>query len=84
MKPVIYAFLTYALVLILIWIVSLIMPSPILYARYMLCITGLFIFGISYLMAKYGNKYINICILILIIAMSTYINVNLIKIIEGF
>ena len=79
MKPVIYAFLTYALVLILIWIVSLIMPSPILYARYMLCITGLFIFGISYLMAKYGNKYINICILILIIAMSTYINVNLIK-----
>ena len=38
-KPVKYAFLTYVLVLILIWIISLIMPRPILYARYMLCIT---------------------------------------------
>lgn len=78
-KPAIYAFSTYALVLILIWIVSLIMPRPILYARYMLCITGLFIFTISYLMAKYGNKYINILMLILVISMSTYINVNLMK-----
>ena len=79
-KPVKYAFLTYVLVLILIWIISLIMPRPILYARYMLCITGIFIFGISFLMAKYGNKYINILILMLIIATSTYINVNLINI----
>ena len=79
-KPVKYALLTYVLVLLLIWIISLIMPRPILYARYMLCITGLFIFGISFLMAKYGNKYINILILMLIIATSTYINVNLINI----
>src|SRR5699024_805590 len=60
-------------------IISLIMPRPILYARYMLCITGLFIFFVSYMMGKYGNKYINICILVITLAISTYINVGLIN-----
>lgn len=55
------------------------MPRPILYARYMLCITGLFIFFVSYMMGKYGNKYINICILVITLAISTYINVGLIN-----
>lgn len=78
-KPFILSFGVYALILIVIWIISLIMPRPILYARYMLCITGLFIFFVSYMMGKYGNKYINICILVITLAISTYINVGLIN-----
>lgn len=78
--PAIYAFLIYALVLIIVWIISLIMPRPILYARYMLCITGLFIFGISFLMGKYGNRYINTLVIMLCIIISTYINIGLIDI----
>lgn len=78
-KSFILSFGVYALILIVIWIISLIMPRPILYARYMLCITGLFIFFVSYMMGKYGNKYINICILVITLAISTYINGGLIN-----
>lgn len=56
---------------------SVVLNTPIIYARYMLCVTGLFIFFISYYMANNGNKYITIIICILCIILSMFININL-------
>ena len=80
LKPFYLSCGAYVLILVVIWIISLVMSQPILYARYMLCITGLFIFFVSFIMGKYGNKYINIIILAITLAVSTYINVGLINI----
>ena len=38
--------------------VSIVMQMPIIYARYMLCVTGIFIFLLSYCISKLGNKYV--------------------------
>ena len=78
-RPAKYAIIIYALTLAGVFVMSFIMHSAILYARYMLCITGLFIFFISYIIGKYGNKYITIPICILSIIIATYINVLLIN-----
>ncbi len=77
LKPVIWSVITYVCVIIGAVVVSNIMNRPIVYARYFLVITGLFIFVLSYLMAKVGNKIGNICIIILTIILSTYMNINL-------
>lgn len=78
MRPFKYSLGVYVLVLFIIFCISIIVP--ILYARYMLCITGLFIFFVSFIMGKYGNKYINIIIMCITLVLSTYINVELINI----
>ena len=55
------------------------MQMPIIYARYMLCVTGIFIFLISYYIGKNGNKYITSIICILCIIAGIAIQVNLCK-----
>ena len=60
-------------------IVSIVMQMPIIYARYMLCVTGIFIFLISYYIGKNGNKYITSIICILCIIAGIAIQVNLCK-----
>lgn len=60
-------------------LMSLIMFRPIIYARYMLCVTGVFIFFLSYYLSKNWNKYIITVICILCIAMSIFIEVILCK-----
>ena len=78
-RPAKYAIIVYGLTLVGVFIMSFIMHSAILYARYMLCITGLFIFFISFMIGKYGNKYMTIIICILSIIIAAYINILLIN-----
>ena len=78
-RPAKYAIIIYALTLVGVCIMSLIMQSEILYARYMLCITGLFIFFISFFLGNYGNKTMTIVICILSVVIATYVNVELIN-----
>lgn len=54
--------------------------KPILYARYLLCVIGPFIFFLSYTMVRKGNKYINVLVCIFSILISIYMNLNLINI----
>lgn len=60
-------------------LMSIVVNTPIIYARYMLCVTGLFIFFISYYFAKNGNKYITYIICILCVLLSSFIMLNLCK-----
>lgn len=78
-KPARLALLTYLIVVILIGILS-ILVTPILYARYFLTITGLFIFALSYLMAKDKSKIRVSLICIMIIIASLFTNIKLINI----
>ncbi len=59
-------------------LVSLIIWRPIIYARYMLCVMGLFIFFLAYSMEKKGIKYLNMLLCIVSVAISLYININFI------
>ena len=77
LKPARYAIITYFLVILGAIAVSIIIWRPIIYARYLLVITGLLIFAITYTMSKIGNKKLNICIIILSVIISTYLNINL-------
>lgn len=58
-------------------LMSIVLKTPIIYARYMLCVTGLFIFFLSYYLAKRGNKYVIAIICILCIITGSYIEFNL-------
>lgn len=70
----------YVSVFLIACFVSLILWRPIIYARYMLCITGLFIFFLAFSMATKGNKYITSGICVISLLLSIYINVKLIQI----
>lgn len=78
-QPAKYAILFYISVLLGMGLASLILWKVMIYARYLLCITGLFIFFFSFFMAKYGNKYINIVICAISLVMAIYINIGLIQ-----
>ena len=60
-------------------VVSLIIWSPIIYARYMLCVTGLLIFFITYTMSEKGNAKINIAICAISFILSVIAVVNLVQ-----
>lgn len=66
-KPTILSGAIYLGVIIIMLIISIV--SPILYPRYLLVMTGLYIFAISFIMSKEKNKIITIgiCSVILII-----------------
>lgn len=76
-KPARIAIRTYFLIILFLAIISFI--TPILYARYLLIITGIFLFALAYVMSKDTSKIRIVIICILIVAMSIAINVNLIK-----
>ena len=59
--------------------VSLVLWRPIIYARYFLLITGLFIFFLAFVMEKLGNRKMNLIIYILTVIIATVVNVNLIQ-----
>lgn len=75
----ILSIIIYAGVIVGACIMSVILNTPIIYARYMLCVTGLFIFLMSYTIAKKGNKYITIIICALCILTGSLIILNLCK-----
>lgn len=78
-KPELYSILVWLLLVIAVIMASVLMKKTIVYARYMLCVTGLFIFFISYTMAKKGNKYITTLILIISLILSISAQLELSK-----
>ncbi|MBR1376423.1 MAG: glycosyltransferase family 39 protein [Bacilli bacterium] len=71
MKIPLMAIVIYLSIIVSALLVSLIMWSAILYYRYMLIITGLLIFALSFILSK-GNKYVVACILLCIFLLSSY------------
>ena len=67
----------YFIVMVCILIISII--KPILYARYFLNLTGLFIFFLAFFMAKGGRKILTTILSIVILIVSMYINYNVSK-----
>ena len=55
----IWAIIIYLLVIVAALIITIIIKTPILYYRYLFVITGLFIFVMSFVLAKEKNKYIS-------------------------
>lgn len=80
MKPAVLSLTIFLGIAIAACIVSLVIKRPIIYARYMLCVMGLFMFFISYTLAKKGYKYINLLVCIISMLISLYININFINI----
>ena len=76
-KPGKLALIIYASVIIVTGLISII--TPILYARYLLTITGILLFVFAFLISKDKRKWrVNlICIMILIVSFT--VNINLIK-----
>ena len=79
MKPAIIPLLIYVGIIIIALLISLCMQSVILLYRYLLILTGLFIFAISYIISKDSNKYRVIAFCIITVIISTFSNIGLIK-----
>ncbi len=79
-KPELYSILVWLLLVIAVIIASVLMKKTIVYARYMLCVMGLFIFFISYTMARKGNKYITTLILVISLVLSVFAQLELSKV----
>ncbi len=79
MKPTVIPFLIYIGIILIALGISLCMQSVILLYRYLLILTGLFIFGIAYIVSKDNNKYrVSIfCLVVLIV--SLFSNIGLIN-----
>ncbi len=71
------ALVIYALVIVVVGVISI--ATPILYARYFLNITGIFLFVFAFLMSKDDNKVTLGIICTLIVITSSIVNINLIK-----
>lgn len=78
-KPANWCFAIYISIILIALAISLCMQSVILLYRYLLIVTGLLIFAISYFMAKDPKKWrvITVCVIILIISgISNIISIN--------
>lgn len=78
-KPEKLAILVWVLLVLAVILASIVIKKPIIYARYMLCVTGLFIFFLSYTMAKKGNKYMTAIILVISLILSINVQVKQIE-----
>ena len=56
LKPAIFSLSLYVIIIVVMYIISIILP--ILYSRYLVVITGMYIFGLSYIITKENNKII--------------------------
>lgn len=81
-KPLIFSIVIYIAVIIAALLIRIILKTSILYYRYLFVITGLYIFSISYVLAKSNNKYLVsiACIVVLILG----IHNNIIQIQENY
>lgn len=77
LKPAKFAIKIWFAVALAACIISLILWRPIIYARYMLCVTGLAVFFIADTMARKGNKKINIAICAISLILSIFVIINL-------
>ena len=60
-------------------IITKVLNSEILYYRYLFVITGLYIFAISYILAKSENKYLITIVCIVVLSLGIYNNIIQIK-----
>lgn len=67
----------YLIVFVTMYIISL--KTPILYARYFLNLTGLFIFFMAFFIAKDKNKLLTIMICLITLAVAILVNLNVSK-----
>ena len=67
----------YLIVFVAMYIISL--KTPILYARYFLNLTGLFIFFMAFFIAKDKNKLLTIMICLITLAVAILVNLNVSK-----
>ena len=74
-RPGILSILVYIAVILAMLIISVI-ASPILFSRYLMVMTGLYIFGLAYFMSKEKNKYVLIGICLVILAIGIWSNVT--------
>lgn len=75
MKPGILSLIVYVSVILVMLIISLI-ASPILFSRYLMVMTGLYIFGLAYFMTKEKNKYVLIFVCTIILILGIWSNVT--------
>ena len=80
LSPAILAISIFLSVILIVCMISLVIWRPIIYARYMLCAFGLFMFFMSFTIVKKGNKYINFIICTVSLLLSLYINISFINI----
>ena len=76
MKPGVLAMIIYGLVIIAVLFISLLMMQSILFARYLLVITGIYIFALAFFMAKEKNKIITIIICTIILILGIISNIQ--------
>lgn len=79
LKPASICLLVYIGIILIALLISLCMQSVILLYRYLLILTGLFIFAISYIIARDNNKYRLISIAIIIVILSVISNIGLMR-----
>lgn len=80
-NPALMAIGVYISIIIAAGIISIV-KAPILYARYMLNVTGLFMFFMAYIMSKEKNQYRTIAICALIVIVSAFVNFD--RMIENY
>lgn len=76
MRPGVFAWLLYIFVILAVIIISLVMKQSILFARYLLVITGLYAFGLAFFMAKEKRKWVTIAICTIILILGCISNVT--------
>ena len=76
MKPGVLALVLYVLVIIAVLMISFAMKQSILFARYLLVITGLYAFGLAFFMAKEKRKWVTIVIYAIIFILGCISNVT--------
>ena len=74
MLPGILSIITYVLVILAVLIISF--KTPILYARYLIVMTGLYIFGMAFFIAKEKKKWVIGIICAIILILGTISNVT--------
>jgi len=81
-KPAFLSFLIYLSVILAAILITEIMGTTILYYRYLFVITGLYIFTVSYILARSNNKYLISIVCIVVLALG--INNNIIQIRDNY
>ena len=79
MKPFKWSVIVYFAVILAAVVITVVMKTSILYYRYLFVITGLYIFAISFILAKEKNKVEFVTILSVIAILGGYNNIRIIK-----
>lgn len=73
LKPALLSFGVYFGIILIVYIISKI-KSPILFARYLMVITGLYIFAISYIMQFEKRKWFTFAVCVIVLLLGTFSN----------